>query len=368
MQPSCYRFGAFFVCAAASACSSSGLTLAPEADGGSGAASGSAATSGSSGGGVASGASSGDSAGVSSGSSGVGSTGGSGSTSGSATSGSAGSGTFSSGSAMSGVADSGSVASGGASSGTSGGSGTCPAGASVTFEISLAPGVSATYCYGAASCTPTFVTVRPPGGDALDIDEPFCATDCDTCRVPFCPAIECLAPSPLTTTPVTHVWDGTVWQSSTCNESDPSIANVACERGACAPAGQYVATMCASLTTGQAFCVGAQQPATCKDFPFDWPPPGGSETLKWVVGDADAGTTVACKSTADCTPGLECGFPQTPACTSTGQCFVAPAVSCLAYSPGCACDGTEINIACTGLPSGYATKPLRHTGACVDGG
>jgi hypothetical protein len=43
---------------------------------------------------------------------------------------------------------------------------------------------------------------------------------------------------------------------------------------------------------------------------------------------------------------------------------------CLAYSAGCACDGTEINVTCNGLPSGYDTKPLAHSGACaqVDAG
>jgi hypothetical protein len=38
---------------------------------------------------------------------------------------------------------------------------------------------------------------------------------------------------------------------------------------------------------------------------------------------------------------------------------------CNAYSPGCACDGTEESIVCNGLPSGYARKPLLHTGACA---
>jgi hypothetical protein len=37
---------------------------------------------------------------------------------------------------------------------------------------------------------------------------------------------------------------------------------------------------------------------------------------------------------------------------------------CNAYSPGCACDGTMISVACTGLPTGYVTKPLAHTGMC----
>jgi hypothetical protein len=83
---------------------------------------------------------------------------------------------------------------------------------------------------------------------------------------------------------------------------------------------------------------------------------------------ADAGSKGPCGSTADCPAGTMCAFPATPACTTVGECFPTPGLTCNSFSAGCACDGTEINIACTGLPSGYETKPLRHTGACVDGG
>jgi hypothetical protein len=43
---------------------------------------------------------------------------------------------------------------------------------------------------------------------------------------------------------------------------------------------------------------------------------------------------------------------------------------CLVYAAGCACDGTEINLACNGYPAGYASKPVSHAGACtaVDAG
>jgi hypothetical protein len=66
--------------------------------------------------------------------------------------------------------------------------------------------------------------------------------------------------------------------------------------------------------------------------------------------------------------GSTCGFLGADACnTTTGKCF-APSpfpVSCLLFEPGCACDGSEISIACTGLPTGYFSKPLRHDGACA---
>jgi hypothetical protein len=76
----------------------------------------------------------------------------------------------------------------------------------------------------------------------------------------------------------------------------------------------------------------------------------------------------ACARDADCTPGI-CGFPTANACTATGTCFPAPGVTCAAYVAGCACDGSMVNIACNGLPSGYAPRPLRHAGMCAaDGG
>jgi hypothetical protein len=75
-----------------------------------------------------------------------------------------------------------------------------------------------------------------------------------------------------------------------------------------------------------------------------------------------------CLTSADCASGEECGFAETGACGNVGQCFSVPAVHCELYSAGCACDGSEINVACTGLPNGYSTKPLLYNGACADAG
>jgi hypothetical protein len=63
-----------------------------------------------------------------------------------------------------------------------------------------------------------------------------------------------------------------------------------------------------------------------------------------------------------------CGFKTADGCSASGACFNAPGpgtAMCLAYEAGCACDGTEINLACNGYPSGYASKPVSHTGACT---
>jgi hypothetical protein len=44
-----------------------------------------------------------------------------------------------------------------------------------------------------------------------------------------------------------------------------------------------------------------------------------------------------------------------------------PGAHCEIFEAGCACGGSEINLACTGLPNGYSTKPLMHADACEGG-
>jgi hypothetical protein len=83
-------------------------------------------------------------------------------------------------------------------------------------------------------------------------------------------------------------------------------------------------------------------------------------------GGADAGGG-PCTSDAQCGQGLLCGFPEADACSATGRCFLAQGAMCKAYEPGCACDGTEINLICNGLPPGYASKPLLYTWQCGQG-
>jgi hypothetical protein len=79
---------------------------------------------------------------------------------------------------------------------------------------------------------------------------------------------------------------------------------------------------------------------------------------------ADAGATGACTNSADCGSGRICGFLESAGCTATGSCFPAPGVTCNVVLLACACDGTDMNVACTGLPGDYAPKPYAHSGAC----
>ncbi len=83
-----------------------------------------------------------------------------------------------------------------------------------------------------------------------------------------------------------------------------------------------------------------------------------------AVGGGSGGGTGTCTVSSDCPAQGVCGFAISDACNATGQCFPPPGAVCEAYSPGCACDGTEISVVCTGLPDGYTEKPLAHPGSC----
>lgn len=94
---------------------------------------------------------------------------------------------------------------------------------------------------------------------------------------------------------------------------------------------------------------------------------GSGSAASGTGGEIDAGGGDTCSVTKACTGGDVCGFPRVPVCGTEGQCFKRQQVECLVYQAGCACDGTEISVACNGLPAGYDTKPLRHTGVCIHG-
>jgi hypothetical protein len=97
---------------------------------------------------------------------------------------------------------------------------------------------------------------------------------------------------------------------------------------------------------------------------------GGSGSSGGSAGSSSSGARDAgggpgiCTTKTDCRTGELCGFPESARCSATGTCFPAPGVTCNAIVLACACDGTDFNIACDGLPSGYMPKPFAHTGAC----
>ena len=94
---------------------------------------------------------------------------------------------------------------------------------------------------------------------------------------------------------------------------------------------------------------------------------GGTASSSGGAGSSSGGSG-SCTTDADCGAGKMCGFKTADGCSASGSCFDAPApgtAMCLAYEAGCACDGTEINLACNGYPSGYASKPVSYSGACT---
>ncbi len=88
---------------------------------------------------------------------------------------------------------------------------------------------------------------------------------------------------------------------------------------------------------------------------------GGTAGIAGAGGSGGA----PCVTDKDCPPQGLCGYPTSAMCAAKGECFPAPGAVCNSFSPGCACDGTVINVVCTGLPSGYTSKPLMHAGQCA---
>lgn len=94
---------------------------------------------------------------------------------------------------------------------------------------------------------------------------------------------------------------------------------------------------------------------------------GGTGSDAASHGDGSTGGGASCTTNSDCGAGKMCAFEVAAACGASGACVAAPAPNtpeCAAYSAGCACDGSVVNLACNGYPAGYASRPIRHTGNC----
>jgi hypothetical protein len=93
-----------------------------------------------------------------------------------------------------------------------------------------------------------------------------------------------------------------------------------------------------------------------------------------TVGSDDGGTTgdsgTSCASDSDCTSSELCAYAEAATCSAKGECVAKPSgATCGAIAYACACDGTNVEIGCNGLPDGYVSKPFAHDGACAtDGG
>jgi hypothetical protein len=72
-----------------------------------------------------------------------------------------------------------------------------------------------------------------------------------------------------------------------------------------------------------------------------------------------------CTTDADCSAGERCGFAQADGCAAQGACYPSSGVTCDLEVPGCACDGTVIDIEDCSLPAGLLSKPLAPSDACM---
>lgn len=122
---------------------------------------------------------------------------------------------------------------------------------------------------------------------------------------------------------------------------------------------------CAAYSPGCA-CDGTTVNVACDPVPSGYTTAPIVHAGACTAGQADA--SAPCTSDTECGPQGVCGFPRVDACTAKGFCFPKSGASCDGIEPGCACDGTFINLACNYLPSTHAPKPFSHVGACVDGG
>jgi hypothetical protein len=122
------------------------------------------------------------------------------------------------------------------------------------------------------------------------------------------------------------------------------------------------ALVAAGVTLVVAGCSGGMTTIDSKDG-------GSSSGGSSGSSSGSSGDGGPCRVNADCGTTQFCAFKIGDGCTATGTCFDAapPGFECpQVYSPGCACDGTEINVAC-GYPAGYDSQPVAHTGACTSG-
>ena len=113
-------------------------------------------------------------------------------------------------------------------------------------------------------------------------------------------------------------------------------------------------------------CPGGEPQGTVSGpAPCYCPTPAGCDGGAAVDASAAVDAGGPCVTSADCGKNEACGYKQTDGCSAKGTCFASLGATCQLFEPGCACDGSSVNLACNGLPMGYTTKPLRAAGACA---
>jgi hypothetical protein len=135
---------------------------------------------------------------------------------------------------------------------------------SVTFRLGASPEADAAYC--AVSWNPDtgtlWLTLQSADGGPVPIAVPASLPMCSECGGGGGPiGSGCSGLSGNAGTGLSLVWDGTVMSRSTCT-IPPNTFD--CYDSACAPAGHYLAHMCASSPP-------FSSPATCVDVPFSYP-------------------------------------------------------------------------------------------------
>ena len=146
-------------------------------------------------------------------------------------------------------------------------------GPTLTF-VMKAPGG---YCAGRPSgCDATWLSILDADGHALPLSS-NCTAECSSCEPLGCPAI-CPIPSPVPSEGASGAWEGRIFAPSTCTMAQGG--SLSCVDPQCAPAGTYVARMCAfpgkGGDAGSEPCDLASNDVkvTCVDVPFEWPSSG----------------------------------------------------------------------------------------------
>ncbi len=269
---------------------------------------------------------------------------------------------------------------GDAGSDAGGDAGVCPQG-SVLFQLTAANPDA--HCIGAPnSCTLDWLSLRNANGDDVVIDAP-CTADCATCEPVGCPAY-CAIPTRMTAAGVQRTWDGTYYAAGTCG-------GMTCALRSCAPAGRYVAKMCAypDLSSGGAGGVCSPSPAPrCVDVAFDWPPPSTGIVAGALGACCPTGWPMYACAFPNGTPGLACHNPAL-GCASSMTCGLGcdevvegrcggtnaactTASDCRLYSDycgACSCDvlgATDPNPTCYGEPVQCFRDPCQGHGAVCD--